>query len=221
MRKPAKWAAGLLVLGAVLAIPGLPGQQQRTLAIAGHPGEVNVTEVNGRYLVEIDALRQLLNGSLTLTGHQYVLTVPAANSDDSSSAKAQTAGFSKEFLRTAIEQMSGIREWRSTLVNAVKRGYPITEDWTTAFASEAQQNLRLAAVAVSTESDRSVLQLLKNEFANMKKLSDRFVEANKARQYMAPTALDDDPLDARIRACAHSLASMAANGQFVDDGSCS
>jgi hypothetical protein len=62
--------------------------------------------------------------------------------------------------------------------------------------------------------------LLNNEFNNMKKLSDRFVEANQSRTYVPPTALDNDPLDQKILSCAHSLAAMAANNQFVDDGSC-
>lgn len=220
MRRPANWAAGLLAVACVLLIARLSGQQQRTLVIAGHPGEVSVTELNGHYLVEIEALRQLLNGSLTVTANQYLLTLPAASSDHSDS-QTPNSGFSKDFLRAAIEQMSSIREWRITLVNAVQRGYPVTEDWTTTFANEAQQNLRLAAVAASTEGDRGALQLLKNEFTNMKKLSDRFVEANRARTYMAPTSLDNDPLDAKIRACAHSLAAMAANNHFVDEGSCS
>jgi len=30
----------------------------------------------------------------------------------------------------------------------------------------------------------------------------------------------NDPLNKKIINCAHSLAAMAANGQFVDDGSC-
>jgi len=220
MRKPAKWTAVLLAAVCFLFIARLYSQQQRTLVIAGHPGEVNVIELNGRYLVEIEALRQLLNGSLTVTANQYLLTLPAASSDHNDS-RTHSSGFSKDFLRAAIEQMSGIREWRSTLVNAVQRGYPVTEDWTTTFSNEAQQNLRLAAVAASTEGDRSALQLLKNEFTNMKKLSDRFVEANRARTYTPPTSLDDDPLDAKIRTCARSLAAMAANNQFVDEGSCS
>jgi len=75
-------------------------------------------------------------------------------------------------------------------------------------------------VAASSEDDRKALQLLTNEFTNMKKLSDRFVEANKSRIYVAPNTLDNDPLDQKILNCAHSLAQMAANNQFVDEGFC-
>jgi hypothetical protein len=128
--------------------------------------------------------------------------------------------FSKEFLRAAIEQMSVIREWRSTLANAVQRGFPVTEEWTAAFQDRARKNLRLVSVAMATESDRNAFELLTNEFNNIKKLSDRFVEANKSRTYMGPDSLKNDPLDQRILACGHSLASMTAKGQFVDDGTC-
>jgi hypothetical protein len=116
--------------------------------------------------------------------------------------------------------MSVIREWRSTLITAVQRGYPVTEDWMTGFSNTAQHNLRVASIAASTESDRNALQLLTNEFNNMKTLSDRFVNARKSLTYVSTDALKNDPLDQRILNCGHSLAAMAASGQFVDDGSC-
>jgi hypothetical protein len=127
---------------------------------------------------------------------------------------------SKDFIRAAIEEMSIIREWRSTLTNAVQRGYPITEEWIGSFRDEARKSLRLVQVAATTESDRSAFQLLTNVFNTMNKLSDRFLEANRTRTYISPDALNNDPLDQSILTCAHSLAAMAANGQFMDDGSC-
>jgi hypothetical protein len=86
--------------------------------------------------------------------------------------------------------------------------------------NEAQHHLKLISVAASSEDDRKAVQLLTNEFNNMKKLSDRFVEANKSRTYVSPNALDNDPLHQRILNCAHSLSAMAANNQFVDHGYC-
>jgi hypothetical protein len=129
-------------------------------------------------------------------------------------------GFTKEFLRAGIEQMSVIREWRSTLISAVQRGFPITNDWMTSFRDRAQHNLRLVSLAASSESDKNAVQLLTNELKNMQQLSDRFVDANKSRTYIRTDALENDPLDRRILNCGHSLAAMAASGQFVDDGSC-
>jgi hypothetical protein len=199
-------------------------QQQRTLIVTGHAGELAIVEVAGRSYVEIQALSQLANASLSFNGNQMVLTLPGssahASATDSPSSQALPGGFSKEFVRAGIEEMSIIREWRSTLTNAVQRGYPVTEEWIGNFRDQARKSLRLVEVAATTESDRSAFQLLTNVFNSMNKLSDRFLEANRARTYIPPYTLNNDPLDQRILNCAHSLAAMAANGQFVDDGSC-
>ena len=198
--------------------------QNRTLVLTGHPGELAVTELGGRYYVEIEALTRVANGSLSFRGNQMVLTLsaPAANTPaiSSEASPSSTSGFSKDFLKAAIEEMSVIREWRSALTNAIRQGYAVTEEWVARFRGQAQQNLRLVSVAALTDADRNALRLLNNEFNNMKQLSNRFVEANSSRTYVSPNALDNDPLDQKILNCAHSLAAMAANNQFVDDGSC-
>jgi hypothetical protein len=207
---------------AIICTRAMP--KKHTLTVAGHPGELPVVEIDGRSYVEIEGLARLANGSLSFKGPQIVLTLPSSGSNGQTAAAAASQpvaiGFTKEFLKAGIEQMSVIREWRSTLSNAVQRGFPINEDWTSALSSRAQRNLRLVSVAASSESDRSALRLLTNEFNNMKTLSDRFVEANRSRTYIPTDALDNDPLDQRILNCGHALAAMAANNQFTDDASC-
>lgn len=198
--------------------------QNRTLVLAGHPGELPVVEMGGRSYVEIEALTRLANGSLSFRGSQIVLALPSPGANTPAKPfetdQSAVSGFSKDFLKTAIEEMAVIREWRSTLTNAIQQGFPVTEDWVARFHAQAQKNLRLVSLAATTESDRNALKFVTNELNNMKKLSDRFVEANKSRTYVATDALENDPLDQRILNCAHSLATMAANNQFVDDGSC-
>jgi hypothetical protein len=135
-------------------------------------------------------------------------------------SQPSVSGFSKDFIRASIEEMAVIREWRSALRNTVQQGLPVTEDWADNYRACAEQSLQLVSLAVSTQYDRNAFQLLTNEFKNMKKLSDRFVEAGKARIYVSPNLLNNDPLDKKILDCAHSLASMAASGQFIDDGTC-
>jgi hypothetical protein len=210
------WLASLLFLCLSVRVLTHATQQNRTFMVAGHSGEISVTEMAGRSYVEIEALTRLANGSLTFRGNQIVLTLPPSNANATTAAQ----GFTKEFLRAGIEQMSVIREWRSTLISAVQRGFPITDDWMTSFSDRAQHNLRLVSLAASTESDKNAFQLLTNEFNNMKQLSDRFLDANKSRTYTRTDALENDPLDRRILNCGHALAAMAATGQFVDDGSC-
>ena len=216
---PPVFFCGLAAFVMVRAAP-----QNRTLVLTGHPGELPVVEMGGRSYVEIEALTRLANGSISFRGSQIVMTLPSpgantpANNFETDHSAA--SGFSKEFLRAAIEEMSVIREWRSTLTNAIRQGFPVTEDWVASFHAQAQKNLRLVSLAAATESDRNALKFVTNELTNMKKLSDRFVDANKSRTYIATDALENDPLDRRILNCAHSLATMAANNQFVDDGSC-
>jgi hypothetical protein len=213
--------------------------QQRTLLVTGRTGELPVVEMGGHSYVELKALAQLTNSSLSFSGNRIVLTLPesSAHTDSSAPSGGQPApaglpnetssgghpvpaGLSKEFIRAGIEEMSIVREWRSTLTNAVQRGYPITDDWISSFRDQARTGLRLVGVAATTDSDRSAFQLLTNVFNNMNKLSDQFLEANRTMTYIAPDALNNHPLDQRILNCAHSLAAMAANGQFMDDGSC-
>jgi len=98
--------------------------------------------------------------------------------------------------------------------------YPITEEWLSIYRGQAAKSLTLASVAVSTDSDRDTLRLLTNEFDNMQKLSNTILESRKSMDYISPDTLNNDPLDQRIMNCTHSLASMAAGRQFLDDGSC-
>jgi hypothetical protein len=210
------WMASLLFLCLSIRVLTHAAQQHRTFTVAGHSGEIPVTEMSGHSYVEIEALTRLANGSLTFRGNQIVLTLPPSNANTTTAAQ----GFTREFLRASIEQMSVIREWRSTLIGAVQREIPITDEWMTSFSDRAQHNLRLVSLAASTESDKNAFQLLTNEFNNMKQLSDRFVDANKSRTYTRTDAVENDPLDRRILNCGHALVAMAASGQFVDDGSC-
>ena len=100
-------------------------QQNRTLVVTGHPGELPVVEMGGHSYIEIEALARLANGSLSFQGHQIVLTLPSSGSNAHATVATPdhsgATGFTKEFLRAAIEQMSVIREWRSTLTNAASR----------------------------------------------------------------------------------------------------
>lgn len=214
--------AVLCSLSVFLLVHAAP--QNRTLVLTGHAGELSVMETGGRSYVDIEALARLANGSLSFRGNQIVLTLPSGGASRAATnletGQAQATGFSKDFLKAGIEEMEVIREWRSTLKNAIAQGFPVTENWVDNYRARAEQSLRLVSLAVSTDSDRRAFELLTNEFNNMRKLSDRFLEASKGRVYVSPRSFDDDPLDQKILKCGRSLAAMVANGQFVDDGSC-
>ena len=225
--KQKRVSAGL-ILSAVLALAGraLPQTelQSGSLRVSGLTGEVSVLRVNGRYYVEVGALARLTNASLSFKANHFTLTFPAATASTPAASPPTSQGgrseFSKEFLRAGIEEMSTIREWRSALVNAVQNGYPLRDDFVADIRGQAATNLRLASVAVSTDSDRRAYQLLSNELNKMQNLSDRIMTARKNMNYVPRDALKGDPQDQQILDCARSLGSMAASGQFQEDGTC-
>jgi hypothetical protein len=214
----ARWTALVMVTLAALAL-SVSAQQSSSLAIAGQSGSATVRQIDGHNYVEVEGLARLTNGALSFNGSQIVLNLPGTASG-AAATPAPVAGFSKGFVTAGIEAMSQVREWHAALRNAIESGYPLRGDWLGTFQTRAQQSLRLAALAVNTDSDKSVMPFLTNEFNNMSKLSDKFVQKTKSMSYFGSDALKNDALDQKIVTCAHSLATMATTNQFVDDGSC-
>jgi hypothetical protein len=211
-------ALAALLITTALAV-SLWAQQTSQLTIAGQSGSAKVIQVDGRNYVEVEGLARLTNSSMSFNANQIVLTMPGSSSD-ASAAAAPAPGFSKDFVSAGIEAMSQVREWRAALSNAIQRSYPLSEDGLNAYRDQARKTLRLASVAVNTPADKSVFPFLTNEFNNMQQLSDKYLQMAKSMTYIEPNSLASDPLDQKIRTCAHSLASMATANQFVDDGSC-
>jgi hypothetical protein len=186
-----------------------------------------VIQVNGRSYVDLEALTRAANGSLSFSGNQIALTLPGSSAiaratpaPAPATAPASNPGFSPAFLQAGIEQMATVREWHTALAAAIQNGTPVAANWLAPYRNQAATNLRLASVAIQTNSDRGAFQLLTNVFQNMTKLADNYIAARTNMTYISPDALQNDDLNQRIVACGHSLGSMAASGQFVDDGSC-
>jgi len=220
------WLVFVLLTSSQVLVLTQAAQRNRTLVVTGHPGELTVVDIGGHSYVEIEILARLVNGSLSFQGDRMVLTLPTFSKDRSAPTPAPAvnqplaSGFSKEFLKSGLEELADIREWRSTLTYTIQRGFPVTPESMDTYRFRAQQSLGFASLATSTDSDRAAFLLLTTEFNNMKQLSDRFLQQSNSRTYIAPDSLNNDPLDQRILKCARSLAAMAASGQFVDDGSC-
>lgn len=217
-----RWKVATIVLLPALALT-LAAQQVNSLVVAGQQGQAKVLQVQGTNYVEVNGLARVTGGSLSFSGNQIVLTLPGSGGDSSAAppaASAPPSGLSTEFLNAGIEAMSQVREWHAALKNAVEHSYPLGADWLGSFRAQAQQALRLAGVAAKTDQDKQAFQLLTNAFNNMSKLSDKYLQMTVNMNYIAPDAISNDPLDAKLVACGHSLASMASTRQFVDDGSC-
>jgi len=216
------WWVLITLLGVSALVLSQAGQQNGTLLISGHTGQVPVVQMNGRSYVDIEALARLANGTLRFGGNQIILTLPdsAVDSPATPPEAAANPGFSKEFMKAGIEEMSVIREWRSTLINAVQSGFPLTDDIVARFRGQAVASDALTSAAASTDSDQNAYQLVSKVLDKTQKLSDKVLAARKNLNYISADTLKNDPLFQQILNCTHSLSSMAASGQFQDDGSC-
>jgi hypothetical protein len=212
-----KWISAALLALPILAIE-VWAQQTTTLLVSGQPGEAKVIQVQGRNYVDVEGIARITSGSLSFSGAQIVLTLPGASPN--SSATPPAPGFSRAFMRAGIEAMSEIREWRVALRNAIQRNYPISEDWLSAYSRQAQESIRLAGAAASTDPDKNTVPFLNNEFNNMNTMSQNYLKVAQSMSLIRPDALANDPLDQKILTCARSLSAMVSSNQFVDDGSC-
>jgi hypothetical protein len=132
----------------------------------------------------------------------------------------RTSQFSGGFLNAEIEALSGMREWRAALVNAIQNNYPVTDNWVGVLRRSADAKLELAIAAATTESDQKAVELLRSEFTNMQQMSDQYLAMHANASNIATDSFDNNPLDQKILGCARALASMAATKQFQDEPSC-
>jgi hypothetical protein len=222
-----KWCA----LATVLTLPAMAitllAQQTNSLVVTGQQGHASVIQVQGRNYVEVEGLARVVSGTISFNGNQIVLTISGVGGNVASgtaaapsAAPASAPGFSSEFKNAGIEAMAEIREWHTALRTAIERGVPLNAEWLAPYRAQAREALRLASVAINTDSDRSVYPFVVNEFNNMSALTDKYLQMTKNMTYIDPDSLKSDPVDQKIVTCARSLASMATANQFVDDGSC-
>jgi hypothetical protein len=216
--------AALFLFGPLIARSQDAAQSQNassnlTLVLNGQSDQpVPVMQTNGHAYVELGALAHAVQGTLSFRGNRVELTLPGAGTRASPSSSNQ--GFSKGFLRAAIEFMGTLREWRTALATAIQNSFPLAADWLGQYRMRASDTLRLAGIAASTDADRNAYQLLGNESQNMSRLSDKYLAQRANLTYIAQDALENDDLNQRIVACGHALGAMAGSGQFVDDPSC-
>ncbi len=186
------------------------------LVVSGHTGSIPVSQINGKNYVQVEALAQLVSGTLSYGTNQMTLTLGG----NEPAAAEEKAGLSRDFLRAAIEEMSTLREWHTALLTAVENQFPVTREVLGPNETSATKNLRLAQVAAATDADQKAAQLLTNAFQKMKQLSDNFLAKRAAATYIDANALANDTLNQSLIACGRFLGAMAASGNYTDDGPC-
>lgn len=220
----------LLVLSVALSSVALgqSEQQPRNVMVNGQSGKAEVIDQNGRLFVDILALANIAKGSVSFTGSDIVLGVPAMASSSAEPAAASrppnSSALSQEFMKAGIEEIARLREWATTLGSAIRGGYGVTDEWVNGYRDQASQNLQLADAAASTDGDRNAALLLHHAFDMVQRWSDQLVTAKKsmdtAKYTTSPNALREDPLSQKLINCGHFLTQMLGSGTFQDDGSC-
>lgn len=204
-------------------------QVSSALAVSGHDGQAPVIHKDGRSYVDVEALARITGGTLGFQGKQIVLTLPQPVVVPPPSQVVvmpapqapEPTGFSREFLRSGIELMTEVREWRAAIDNAIRTNNPVREEWVSVFRRSTQTMLAHVRTDARTESDKKALPLLENAVSMVDQLSARFLTMRESLTFVPTDALDRDPLDQRILACAQGLAAIAAPGaQFEDVPSC-
>jgi hypothetical protein len=215
----------MLVTILLLPLLVLVAQETSAFLIEGQQGQARIIQVQGKNYVEVEGLTRITGGSLRFAGNQITLTLPSGSNTvlqtkQSASAPERAVGLSKPFLTAGIESMREILEWHAALKTGIERGYPLSDVWFGNFRRQIESSLKQTEAAASTDMDQRALPLLTNEFNTMGALTDKYLEIAASRDYLAPNALNSDPMEQKLLTCWQSLTSMASSNQFVDDGSC-
>ncbi len=222
--KPVMFGALLLMVAMTMA---QSQREKEALSVQGYQGQASVIRYEGRVFVDAQALAQITNGSLSFEKNKIILTLPSPDGS-SSSGDAHSSGFSRPFIKAAIEAMASIREWGGTLQAVVQNGYPVGNttagNTIMAFQGRAADSVALASAAASTDSDYRGFELLKNEFDNVQAWADGYVKARSslsaADLSMSESQFNNDSEAQKIIHCGQFLAQMFASGSFEDDAVC-
>jgi len=224
-RKP---LIGVTLLTMVVVASAQTQRQSETFSIQGYRGRANVIRLQGRALVDVQDLARITKGALSIEEDRIILTLAPNDASEPAHDTARKNAFSPAFTRAAIEAMASIREWGGTLQVVVENGYPVGKAMAgnsiRAYEGRAADSIALAAAAASTESDHRGLELLTNEFNNLRAWAESFVDArNEMRAVNLTTSehpLKDDEEAQKMMHCGQFLAQMFAGGTFEDDAAC-
>ncbi len=152
--------------------------------------------------------------------------MPAASPSPSPASLAPAKEISKNFASTGIAQLAEMREWKGAIAGVIRLGLP-AGTWLGPFLqdyrSRAEKGMEQASVTATTASDQQALQLLKNQFANLRDWDSQTqaaIQALNAEQTVNPAAKQNDPLLAKISDCGNFLNGMMVGREFADHSSC-
>jgi hypothetical protein len=225
MKNPGKLPY-LVLLGMILTLAGMLLAQStpdRTLFVNGK-SVGTVTQIGGRSYLDLDTVAQIMNGTVTVEPNRILLVTTGREPGPNSLAPPPVPqGLSKEFARSAVAELSEMREWRGAVGAILSYGSPVVGSWPQDYHDRVQADLTQTAVAASTAADQDALQLLRNEFENLSQWASDIVSARQslnATKSVDPNAMQNDQALAKITKCSSFLSSMLVSGVFADDPSC-
>jgi len=196
--------------------------QEYTLVLNGQSGTILVYRINGQAFVDVAALARIANGSASIQGHQLILSLPPSSSVTQASAPVE--GMTRDFMTAALKDVAIIRDWHTTIAQALQRGVPGDGSRLGVFHDRAAEGLHLATVHASTHLDQDALRLLTNHFNQVDRWKRKLVDARKsmgtANYSITPDALERDSEYQAIVNCSHFFSTMLAAGKYEDNGSC-
>jgi hypothetical protein len=201
--------------------------QEFTVVLNGQSGRILVYRINGQAFVDIEALARIGNGSATIEGHRLIVMLPATSTPSPASTPPEGTppeGMTRDFMSAALKDLAIIKDWHTTIAQALQRGVPGDGSRLGPFHDRAVEGLRLATVEASSHSDQDALRLLTNHFNQVDRWKRKMVDARKsmgtANYSITPDALDNDSEYQAIASCSQFLSAMLAGGKYQDNGSC-
>jgi hypothetical protein len=193
------------------------------ISINGHTGQATVYQINGKSFISIEDLAQIVHGTVSYSGEQISISLPAAEEAANPSQEAN-ATLSAQFMEDSVKALSVLEEWTTALAHAAQRGTPGDGSRIVIFHNRAASAMRLAKAAAVSDSDQSALQLLTHHFNVVSAWSDKLIAERKrmdtAKYSTSEGAIERDETYQKITACAKFLNTMLPSGAFQDDNSC-
>jgi hypothetical protein len=197
--------------------------EKKALVVNGRTTEETVVQIGGHSYVDIDTLARIMNATVSFAPGRVVLTVPA---DAGAKPERAAPALSKDFAKAGISQLAEMWEWKGAIASAIRFGFAAGNwlgPWLHDHRVRAEDSFSQTSLEAKTESDKKVLQLLKNELANLGEWDSNTqatIHSLNAEQTVDPSAAENDPLLAKISECGTSLRAMLVGGEFADSPSC-
>ena len=84
-------------------------QKGAKFTVAGHPGEAQLIQINGKSYIEVETLARLTQGTLSFKANETILTLNPANAEVQTSTPPVKPTLSRAFIQAGIEELSVIR----------------------------------------------------------------------------------------------------------------